>query len=458
MTGWRPPIAWQQRWRQLQLPNTAAALAALLLLPSAALLLWPRPQAVGLGRLLGQAQLMQSFGPASGRPVPGLWRQRLGPAAEPLWSRQQGNWWQFWGAHGDAGAYLVLPAVNLSGRPAARFNVPPLLVDDVAVFAADPLSRQVLVDRLRAVPRPQRGLEQRCLLQLRRPQSVYWSAAGLGALAGPVAPLLQRLQQGCLSLNLDDGGSLDFSGEAAAADGVLGAPRAAELSLPSRPLPADVLLQLQGPSLEVLLQGLLSRQLVREPLAARYGISEPQLALLRRLPFVLRLRQQGGGPFQASLELLLAPTARDRSAWARLLAGLREPLQQQGLQEPPPSLQTAMARMSTVSLPSSSWTNERGEVVGGWLWTLPTAADRDPRLLLYLGPTPQPVMAAAEPPADRAPLQLRARPRELSRLGLWPGSFPALIDQAERLELLASGGAQQPLSQLKGRLELNRSR
>jgi len=447
--------AWRPRWQQLLLPNTAAAVALLLLLPAAALLLWPRPQAAGLARLLAQAQLLQSFGAASGRPVPALWRQRLGAAAAELWSRQQGNWWQFWGTHGDAGAYLVLPAVNLSGIPTSRLGSAPLLVDDVAVFAADPLSRQVLAERLQAVTRAQRGLEQRCLQQLRRPQTVYWSAAGLGALAGPVAPLLQRLQQGCLVLTVD-GGSLDLSGEAAAADGVLGAPRAADLTLPSRPLPADLLLQVKGPSLEVLLQGLLSRQLVREPLGARYGISEPQLALLRRLPFELRLRQHTGGPFQASLELELAPSPRDRPAWARLLAGLREPLQQQGLQEPPASLQPSTARLSMASLPSASWSNERGDVVGGWVWTMPASAGRQPSLLLYLGPTPQTLLASGVSVAQGSPLQLRARPAQLNRLGLWPGAFPALVDKAQQLDLLASGGAQQPLSQLKGRLELNR--
>lgn len=445
------------RWSRLQLPNTAAALAALLLLPAVALLVWPRPQAVGLARLLGQAQLMQSFAGASSRPVPGLWRQRLGRSAAALWARQQGTWWQFWGAHGDAGAYLVLPAVNLSGLSSRQLSSPPLLVDDMAVFAADPLSRQVLADRLRGVPRPQRGLEQRCLLQLRSPQSVYWSAAGLGALAGPVAPLLQRLQQGCFSLQLD-GTNLALAGEAAASEGVLGAPADAVLSLARRPLPDAVLLQLQGPSLDVLLQGLLSRQLVREPLAERYGISEPQLALLRGLPFVLRLRRQSSGPFQAALELELAPRARDRAAWARLLAGLREPLLQQGLQEPSPRLQANTPRLGAISFPSATWSNDNGAVIGGWLWRLPAGPGFEPRLLLYLGPTPSPGQASASDAGPGAPLQLRARPRELGRLGLWPGAFPALVAQADQVELLASGGAQQPLSLLKGRLVLSRFR
>ncbi|MBM5801517.1 MAG: hypothetical protein FJ077_11955, partial [Cyanobacteria bacterium K_DeepCast_35m_m2_023] len=78
-------MSWLHR---LALPNTAAALAVLVLGPAAALLIWPRPQAVGLGRILAQAQLMQSFAAAPGRPLPRLWQQRLGPAAAPLWRRQ----------------------------------------------------------------------------------------------------------------------------------------------------------------------------------------------------------------------------------------------------------------------------------------------------------------------------------------------------------------------------------
>ncbi|MFZ9269668.1 MAG: hypothetical protein ACO23C_00315 [Prochlorococcaceae cyanobacterium] len=444
--------------RRLALPNTAALTAALLLLPSAALLIWPRPQAQGLAKLLPQIQLLQSFGASGARPLPVLWRERLGAAAPALWQRQPGTWWQGWGGHGAAGAYLALPAHSLSGVPAARLPVPPLVVGNLAVLAADPLARQALAERLAAVVRPQRGLEQRCLAQLRRPQAVYWSSAGLGSLAGPVAPLMQRLQQGCLSLQLR-GLSLDFNGEAAAATGVLAQPAPARWQPSTRPLPQNVLLELQGPSLEVLLQGLLARQLVREPLAARYGISDAQLALLRRLPFVLRLRELAGGSFQAGLELELAPAARDRQAWALLLAGLRAPLQQQGLQEPVPALQGLTPRLNaTGALPSARFRDEAGAEVGGWRWVLPAGRAQEPRLLLYLGPQPQSVLGAAGPAQSSAELRLRARPASLNRMGLWPQEFPQLIKDADQLELVAGAGATAPISQLSGRLELSRPR
>ena len=442
------------QWQRLPLRHTLTAVAALMLVPALGLLLWPRPQAAGLGRLLSQAQLMQSFAAGgSSRPLPALWRQRLGDQAPGLWHRQQGTWWQFWGAHGDSGAYLVIPAVSLSGVNRTRLPQPPLLVDDLAVIAADALSRQWLAERLRTVNRPQRGLEQRCLEQLRRPQVVVWNQAGLGVLAGPVAPLLQRLQQGCLSLELR-GDALALRGEAAAGNGVLGPPPPSGPELVNRALAPGQLLELSGPSLGMLLQALLGRQLVREPLASRYGITEPQLALLRQLPFVLRLRALPRGPFVAGLTLELAPPARDRAAWLRLLAGLREPLLQQGLQEPTARLEATSPRLGAGLSQASRWTRADGQVVGGWFEARPAGTTDGSRLVLFLGPQPEGPVGA---PATTA-LRLRARPADLAALGLWPGGFPQLVRTAPSLELLASDGATRPISRLTGRLSLSRSR
>ena len=55
-------------------------------------------------------------------------------------------------------------------------------------------------------------------------------------------------------------------------------------------------------------------------------------------------------------------------------------------------------------------------------------------------------------------MRLRARPAELAALNLWPQAFPNLVKGASHLEIVASDGAQAPISQLTGRLELIRSR
>lgn len=436
---------------------TAALTALLVLVPAGVLLRWPRPRAQGLERVLGQAALLQSFPAAPARPVPALWTQRLGPAlASRVWRQQRRVWWQFWGRDGDGGAFLAFPAQSLPPAltTGASTGLPPqsLRVDDLVVVAPDPLSLRLLQDQLKLAQRQRRGLEQRCLQRLQSEQAVFWSPLGLGVMAGPLAPLLQRFQEGCLTLQLQ-GASLGLSGEASAANGLLASAPTAPLPAdePS-PLPEDLLLEWRGPALEALLQGLLSRQLIREPLAARYGIGEGQLALLRRVPFVLRLRPLAQGPFQAALDLQLA-VAGDRRPWAQLLAGLVPPLEAQGLQAEPDG---------SAALPSSSWRREDGQVVGGWRWVLP--ASGSPQLLLYLGPEPplapviQALPAVGRPGASSA-MVLRARPQGLAALGLLPPELPLPVQQAGQLALVATsdptGGRVlgSPLSQLTGRLQ-----
>ena len=440
---------------------TAALTALLVLLPAGLLLRWPRPRAQGLERLLGEAALLQSFPASPQRPVPALWSQRLGPAlARNVWQQQRRVWWQFWGRDGDGGAYLAFPAHTLPPALTAgsASGLPPhsLRVDDLVVVAPDPLSQRQLQDQLRLAQRQRRGLEQRCLLRLQQEQAVFWAPLGLGVMAGPMAPLLQRFQEGCLSLRLE-GASLGLAGEASAASGILSAPGRPQPAPPLPPLADDLLLEWRGPSLDALLQGLLSRQLIREPLAARYGIGDGQLALLRRAPFVLRLRPLAQGPFQAGLEVQLSVSG-DRRPWAQLLDGLVAPLEAQGL--------TAI-RTGSAALPASSWRREDGQVVGGWRWVL--AASGQPQLLAYLGPEPRSAHSAA-PSAVPTPVLglpgsgeatvLRARPQALERLGLLPPELPQPVRQAAQLDLVAinaaSGGRAMgsPLSQLSGQLQL----
>jgi len=142
------------------LPLTTASLLLLLLLPSLALWRWPRPRAQGLEQLMATTSLLQMFPASPDRPVPALWRNRLGePRASRLWREQRRLWWQFWGSHAEGDAYL---AVQESGGVPQQ-PLPPngLRVGNLLVVAPDPLSRRLLQDQLRPDQRAGRGLYSR---------------------------------------------------------------------------------------------------------------------------------------------------------------------------------------------------------------------------------------------------------------------------------------------------------
>ena len=315
------------------------------------------------------------------------------------------------------------------------------------VVAADPLAKRLLQDQLKLAQRQRRGLEQRCLQRLQQEQAVFWAPLGLGVMAGPAAPLLQRFQEGCLSLELE-GANLGLAGEAAAASGLLAAPGRALPAVVPPPLPSELLLEWRGPGLEGLLQGLLSRQLIREPLSARYGIGDAQITMLRRVPFVLRLRPLAQGPFQTGLELQLAVSG-DRRPWNQMLAGLVEPLETQGLEA---------TQSGSKALAATLWRQQDGRVVGGWRWVL--AGSGSTQLLLFLGPEPPAATPAAATPVLNQPglgasMQLRLRPAALAERGLLPPELPKPIQLASQLSLTAVPAAPgSALSQLTGRLQL----
>ena len=411
----------------------------LLLLPSIGLRLFPRRNATGLDRLLGTAALLQSFAAHPAQGPPPLWRERLGAErSRQLWAVQNRIWWQYWGAHGDAGAYLVLQAPS-------TIPLPPngLRVDDLLVVAPDPLARQLLLDRLRVRQRAPRGLAQRCGQELSQREAVFWTPAALGQMLGPLSPLVQELQQGCLQLQ-SQGQALVLHGEAEATAG-LWAPAPPALSPPARsPLPAADLLQLQGDRLALLSRGLLASQLVREALAQRYGLGSAQQRLLQSVPFLLRLRAVPEGTFQAALDLQLQVGA-DRRGWQALLARLRQALLDQGLEEQP----------AANPVEGSSWSRDGSTILGGWRWLKPSRIGADSPLLLFLGPMPREL-----PPArllQGQPWQLSLRPRAMAAVGLLPQDLPLLVRQAQQVQLLgrsAGGRSGERQSALAGRLDL----
>ena len=429
---------------QFPLRCTALATAALLLAPALALRLLPRPRAEGLGRLLPHAALLQSFPAVPRRQPPQLWRQRL-PAqtADLLWQQQRQLWWQFWGRDGAGGAYLVLPLprpIQVGAMPAPRHS---LRVDGLLVVAADPLSERLLKDQLAGKPRQQRGLQQRCLTLLQERQGAFWSGDGLASMTGALAPLLQAFQEGCIDLQLA-GSGLRFDGEAGASSGLL-SPAAAAIAddrLPP-PLPPDRLLELSGSALQPLLRGLLSRELIRQPLASAYGLSDPDLLLLQNSPFLLRLRPVASGPFQSGLELVLAPRG-NRQSWIRMLNGIAERLIEQGHEASSGAVVT--------------WRDSSGRAVGGWRWL--SQKGEEPLLQLFLGPEPAPFRSSLKNRAAWASLpvlRLQARPEALAALSLLPDSLPLPVQQARQLLLLAERPAQPAdgaVTALLGRLEL----
>ena len=477
-------VAGSASWRRLPLPITATAILVLVALPLVALQRLPRPRAQGLEQLLNGVTLLQSFPAAPQRAIPDLWRQRLGgPLAERAWRQQRGLWWQLWGEHADGAPMLALPAATLPAATVAALPPQAMRLGDLVVVAPDPLALQMLRDGLRPQQRPSRGLQRRCLDRLRSTQAVFWNSAAIGVIAGPMAPLLQRFQDGCLSIALDATGVV-WSGEAAAVDGVLTSVAASPTWIePPRhgPLPPDQLLQIEGASLDLLIQGLLSRQMIRDPLASRYGIDTDRLALLRRAPFQLRLRPRLQGPFQASLELQLL-AGKDRAAWQRLLDRLSRSLVEQGLRPAVQAASPASAAVSSPSLTGSSlppatiattrraggdtlsssatWSRADGVIVGGWRW-LP-AGSGQAQLLLFLGPVPQAPMAPIGGPANPLPsaggLLLRSRPAALAALEMLPAEVPELMRRSSQLEIEArlAGDQSLPISLLTGRLQVTR--
>ena len=391
-------------------PATALSLATLLAIPSALLLAFPRRVATGLERLLPVSALLQSFPAQPSQGPPTLWQQRLGPTnAARLWAQQRRFWWQLWGAHGDAGAYLVFSAPASQPLPANG-----LRIDDLIVVAPDPLARQLLQQQLQARLRAPRGLDQRCTQSLRLQQAVHWGAGALGQMLGPLAPLAQDVQQGCLQLS-SSGQTLFWQGEADAVEGSL-APAPPPLAAPAPlPLAASQWLELRGSSLDLLLNGLLGSSVLRESLAKGYGLGPETLRRFRPMPFQLRLQPLARGPFQARLELQLA-VGNQRELAERWLNDLSAALRDQGLTPVQP----------TVGL--TGWQRDGSELVGGWRW-LP-----GPQLLLFLGPVPTSVPFS--PPLGQASWRLRLRPVALAQAQLLPPALPPLIQRAKQLQMV----------------------
>lgn len=456
LPGARRVAAAARSWPQAQ-PWSTSAITLLLTIGALIVVLQPRPRAIGLGRVLLAADLLQSFPIEGSRPVPELWTRRLGPAAPDLWRHGKGSWWQLWSGHDDAGAALVLPAASVEGkrRPAGA-----LVVDDLVVIAAGPLAAAELSSQLDPRHRQLQGLELRCLKRLEQGQAVYWAGQGLAGIFGSLTPLLQHWQQGCLSLQLS-AEELSWEGEASAVPGLKAeAPTALEAREERAALPADSQLLLRGSRLDLLVGSLLGRSLLRDTLQQSYGLDPDLLKAMAASPFALSLRSLPAGPFRLGLTLEINPSGRGQS-WRKGLQQLDQGIRAQGLQP----LGTANPSLTPGGRQEAqSWTRGDGAVVGGWRWQRVkpgTGSSGTERLVLFLGPPP-PASSIAPSPTNDQPtgsgVVLVLAPNQLAAIGAFPASLPPVLPAASRLQMWSgsqgSNGRAGTISPLRGALHL----
>lgn len=417
--------------RALRLPPFSCSIAVALLPLVGALLLWrsAKPPLPGdLRLLLQQASLVQSLPVDPQRPVPQLWRQRLpAPLAAKLWREGSGPWWQFWGVHADGAPFLVFRPSRPPQGVANGFQWGPYFV-----VSADPLSRQTIQGQLQG---SHRRLGRLACGALEGPDpAVYWRSQALGTIAASWAPLLQPFQEGCLRLK-----GQHWWGETTAESPLMAQPAGQVPTLEPLPLPAGVLLQLEGRGLAPLLDSLLASPGLRPMLQQRYGLNRAQERALLSTPFRLALRPNlGTDPYRASLWLRLRGRSGQSPALEALLQGVAKGLpkdlriEQQG----------GVFRLLNAS----------GQVQAGWQRL--SSGD----LLLVLGGSPQvkgpgdwEAQRPLQPLAAGLGLRLSAQPRALAENQLLPQSFPLALRQAAGFQAVwqpLAGGASAQVSGL----------
>ena len=148
-------------------------------------------------------------------------------------------------------------------------------------------------------------------------------------------------------------------------------------------------------------------------------------------PFSLRLQQQAKGSYRAGLQFQ-APLPGGASAWVSVLDRVSNHLEERGFQRFKPAEDNAKKADAVI------WKDKRegqNKIVGGWRWLL--QPHPNPTLLsagLASLPDTKPFYQAL-PASTLSALKLNARPRNLVSLGLMNGSWPALLKQADFVQL-----------------------
>lgn len=379
----------------------------------------PADQPGSLQPLLPSVALLQTFPPPGGTTVvPPIWRERLPPALMQRLQRQSSSpWSQAWSSHSGTPPFLILR--DLPGGVPVRHS---FRWGSYTVIAADPLSLQTLQADLR---RPLAAAHRsRCPLVDRSAPSLFWSGDALASLAGPLVPLLQPWQEGCLTLGSTGGPGrrLRWSGRVTGQPPLHGTPQSRSdrgAWMPASGSPPTALLSLEGSSLEPLIGSLLRPGPLLGELRQRHGLSAPLERQLLAMPFRLILKPNAAdAPYRVTLLLALPKTSGSLSP-AQTLAPLLAAL---GRDLPEDLRMLREAHISTV-------VDGSNQVRGGWL-------QNDRGLVFSLGGLPDAAPLAAGPVVQAKGLRLDASPVALDSLQLLPQALPDTIRQSPRLQAL----------------------
>lgn len=380
----------------------------------------PADPSGSLQPLLPSVALLQTFPPPGrGGTVPPLWRERLPQAlSERLRQQSASPWAQAWSSHSGTPPFLIVR--DLPGRVSLPHS---FRWGGYTIIAADPLALQTLQADLK---RPlAAGHRRRCPQVDGPPPALFWSGDALTSLAGPLAPLLQPWQEGCLTLNGTGGADrrLRWTGRVSGQPPLDVAPTGSSDPAPSIPAGSTTpsLLTLEGNSLEPLIGGLLRPGPLLSELRQRHGLSAPLQRQLLASPFRLTLRANAAdAPYRVTL-LLALPMQPGSPPPTRTLAPLLAALGR----DLPDDLRLQKDADGNRVLDGSD------QVRGGWL-------QNDRGLVFSLGGAPDGAPLAAGPVAMARGLRLDASPVALEGLQLLPQALPETLRRSPRLQAVWS--------------------
>ena len=429
------------------LPLTSTGLFALLLLPSIGLLflkdhfsLIPAEQEQRFLWLMTRMNLLQSFEGDSQRSPPRLWQERLGiNMASEIWRRQgRGIWWQAWADDGEA--YLIVPAIiwPIKSNPlVAAYHF-----GDLVAIGSNALHRQQLIQGLEQQPVKQSistsDLQRYCKSVLKSGPALMWRPAGLAAISGSMASILQFSRFGCLSLSSDQN-KLSWQGvvglrSLASAPAFVSAEPSRHYSvsydLPSKSDSEQILLRLSAKKTDLLFGSLLSKKLIQNSLETYYDLQPASRLKLASAPFSLILHKQLKGTFKASLQMQFA-LPEGPSKWKPILKTIGQRLENRGFIKDTKAVTKNSQNINGDLFDMTLWRQHQDDsVVGGWAWQQQNGELTILNIALGAAPYPALIINQSMPPLGGDVMRFSADTAGLNRLGLLDGRWPSLVKQA----------------------------